>query len=219
MPTTCRNCGLVLGAGDHFCGNCGRDAIPDSASAAPPAPAPWPDGALAALPPPVKGTGGNAAAGPPPDAALRAAPRAAPRDLPQSAADVTGEPTFDPLRNKRLLYQVIRRFALFFVAYLALSFVAFVVGLILSLIGGVGLAVFVQIMTVIVAIVVFVLFLVMPVPALLAYGSRIVGGRAAGLRVHQAVTGRARDPARLTPGPAAVAARRGPAAVSRTAPR
>jgi hypothetical protein len=117
------------------------------------------------------GDGGAAAAGEPAD------PADAYADRKLSSADLVGEPTFDPLRSSRFRWQVVRRFLLYAFAAILVELVVLFFGLIISLIGGVALAALAQVVTVLVLIGLFVSFLLMPVPAMLAYGSKLVSYR------------------------------------------
>jgi hypothetical protein len=94
-----------------------------------------------------------------------------------SSADLVGEPTFDPLRSSRFRWQVVRRFLLYTFAAILVELVVLFFGLIISLIGGVALAALAQVVSVLVLIGLFVFFLLMPVPAMLAYGSKLVSYR------------------------------------------
>ncbi len=118
------------------------------------------------------GDGGAAAAGSEP-----ADPADAYADRKLSSADLVGEPTFDPLRSSRFRWQVVRRFLLYAFAAILVELVVLFFGLIISLIGGVALAALAQVVTVLVLIGLFVAFLLMPVPAMLAYGSKLVSYR------------------------------------------
>ncbi|HUY51862.1 MAG TPA: hypothetical protein VMV92_40210 [Streptosporangiaceae bacterium] len=97
-----------------------------------------------------------------------------------SYTEVTGEPSFDPLRNSRFGWQLVRRAGLFvlfgfiaesviflfllLVAAVARSLAIFAISPVISFLIGIGL---------------IIAYLVMPVPALLAQWSRLLGFRAA----------------------------------------
>ncbi|HEY7146204.1 MAG TPA: zinc ribbon domain-containing protein [Streptosporangiaceae bacterium] len=122
---------------------------------------------------------GDAGPGLPRDPAP-AVPAAA--DLPAGArqgfVSVVGEPTFDPLRNKRFIGQIFRRLLLFTLSGLMAAFVILIVGLLFLLLGAFGVLEFEQVMGLIVAIAITLAFALMPVPAMLAYDSKLVSYQA-----------------------------------------
>lgn len=194
--TACAHCGLALAEGDEFCGNCGQPARPSDTAVIQAAPAarPAPTPARSAAPPT---TAGRESAAPMP--VVAASPASLDSELQSGAADpeiadvgpylplaasqlriadVVGEPTFDPLRNKRLLGQMARRFVLLLFVAFGIEVVFLFVGLILSFIGGFALATLAGIVSVLVAIALFLCFWLLPVPAMLAYGSKLISDRA-----------------------------------------
>ena len=150
-----------------------------------------------ALPAPPESAGYGAAAPPPPRPEARAAaePPPPPPDIVRAAvdeaarlryADVTGEPTFDPLRNTRFGWQLARRYALFFlVGYVIDSIITLLCFLVTltngseasALITGTppGALVVGVVLSVLVQVALLVLYLVLPVPALMAQWSRLLG--------------------------------------------
>jgi hypothetical protein len=131
MPTECRNCGLSLDANDAFCGNCGQAA--DTGSAAH-------GGAIAAAASP-RGSD-RSGAGVPPASEMQPAQQdqAATAGAAELAADLerrltadqaqmnfelTGDWSFDPLRNRRFLWQIARRLGLYTAAALAVQIIFF----------------------------------------------------------------------------------------------
>jgi hypothetical protein len=146
------------------------EPVPAGADGAP-ASRKWPwAGAPAGLDGAGDGGASDAGSGP-------AGPADAYADRLLSSADLVGEPTFDPLRSSRYRWQVVRRFLLYALAAFLVELVVLFFGLIISLIGGVALAAVAQVVTVLVLIGLFVIFLLMPVPAMLAYGSKLVSYR------------------------------------------
>jgi hypothetical protein len=153
MEGTCVNCGLLLAAGDTYCGNCGQ---PASAAAAAPASAGWLNSWGAPRP------AAEAAAG------LRT-PNAQYLGL-RLQYDKVPEGSFDPLGNPRLLVQFARHWLQYVVLYFLGAFVSVIVLLFLHVLGlsaggavtlgGVGAA--------LTAIVLGCLFWLLPVPALLS---------------------------------------------------
>jgi hypothetical protein len=94
-------------------------------------------------------------------------------------SDLGVSPTLDPLRNTRFLAQVARRWALYAVVTTVVDFVIFVLNLFLRLLGtGVGVLTLVSLLATLSAIVLFVLFWFLPVPALLGEWSRLLGMQA-----------------------------------------
>jgi hypothetical protein len=155
MEGTCVNCGLLLAAGDTYCGNCGQPA--PAAVAAPASP-----GWL------------NSWSGPTPAAAEAAAvgqrtPNAQYLGL-RLQYDKEPEGSFDPLGNPRLLVQFFRHALQYFVLYFLGGFVSAIALLFLHLLGlPVGVAVtFGVIGAVLTAIVFGCLYWLLPVPALLS---------------------------------------------------
>jgi len=93
--------------------------------------------------------------------------------------DLSGEPSFDPLRNKRFGWQLVRRAALFALAGLVVDLVIFLFLLIvaaatrsLAVLGLDSIVGFLVLIGVVIA------YLFMPVPALLSQWSRLLGLRA-----------------------------------------
>lgn len=125
----------------------------------------------------------GAAAGPaaaavptPPEEVIREASVAAQR---LRYHDLSGEPSFDPLRNKRFGWQLVRRGALFALVGLVVDLVIFLFLLIvaavtrsLAILGLDSIAGF------LVAISLLIAYLFMPVPGLLSQWSRLLGLRA-----------------------------------------
>jgi hypothetical protein len=170
----------------------GRRDGPDRGRAAPPPPPP-PSGAYgagygAAKPPSPPGNLAYGAAQPPPP------PSDTARDSADEAArlryaEVSGEPTFDPLRNTRFGWQLARRGALFFLLGYAIDTVITLLCLLVTLASGSYAAFLITgnlpgpliaslVLSVLVQVILFVMYLVLPVPALMAQWSRLLGFRA-----------------------------------------
>lgn len=92
--------------------------------------------------------------------------------------EMAGEPTFDPLRNKRLYQQMLFRFAIYFIVGAAAELVLFFIGVIFSLIGGVAVAAFMTVVSILFGIAWFLAIWLLPVPAMLAQWSRLTSYRA-----------------------------------------
>jgi hypothetical protein len=93
---------------------------------------------------------------------------------PGSAASVTGEPTFDPLRNKRYLGQLLRRSVIYAVAGVTVELLILFIGGFFALVGGFTALAVLPVVTFLVGLAGFLCFWLLPVPAMLAYDSRIV---------------------------------------------
>ena len=175
MARACPECGLPLNTDDAFCGNCGRPTGmggPDG-TAGPP----FTDGAARIRIDERSAAGLAPAAVPvPPEEVIREATAAAQR---LRHYDLSGEPSFDPLRNKRFGWQLVRRAALFGLVGLVVDLVIF---LFLLLVAAVTRSLAVlgldSIVGFLVLIGVVVAYLFMPVPALLSQWSRLLGLRA-----------------------------------------
>jgi hypothetical protein len=173
------------GAGDQDWG--GPADAPGRARAAPPPPPPRGAGYGAEKPPPP----GNVAYGPaqtppPPADVARAADDEAAR---LRYTDVTGEPTFDPLRNTRFGWQLARRYALFFLLGYVIDTVITLLCFLVTLANGSyagallsgtvpGVLVVGAVLSLLVQIALLIIYLVLPVPALMAQWSRLLGFRA-----------------------------------------
>ena len=125
----------------------------------------------------------------PPEDVLREATQAAQR---VRYYDLTGDPSFDPLRNKRFGWQLVRRGALFAVAGLAVLATRRIF-LFLLIVAAVTRSLAIlsldSIVSLLVAIALLIAYLFMPVPALLAAEppARAPGrGRGHRVRVHPA---------------------------------
>jgi hypothetical protein len=177
----CIRCHAPLSDNDEFCGNCGQAATPRAQAVAAALTLPAPEVRSAAAPVPVTGglqpggpASGDGQAGAAHDVhSLRTIAAA-----PLVTVDVVGEPSFDPLRNKRYLGQVARRLLLYFLAAAVIEAVILVFGLIFSLIGGFAIGALALVVTVIVAIGLWMFFWLMPVAAMLSFGSKVVAGHA-----------------------------------------
>lgn len=169
MAVACANCKSPMRAGDDFCGICGtRAQSPATAPVPISAPSPKP------VPPP-----------PPPSAngATAAVPQTAdPDDIGWSRylgdgalVDMSVPGALDPLFNSRYIGQLVRRGVLYATVTAFINFVVVVLGLLISLMrGSVGLAAFVPVFGVLSVIVVFLLFILLPVPALLGEWHRLL---------------------------------------------
>ena len=91
---------------------------------------------------------------------------------------MAGEPTFDPLRNKRLYQQMLLRFAIYFIVGAAAELVLFIFGFIFSLVGGLAVAAFMSVVSILLGIAWFLAVWLLPVPAMLAQWSRLTSYRA-----------------------------------------
>lgn len=200
MPTECRNCGLALDTNDAFCGNCGRPA--DLGSAAPggtvaAAASPWgSDRGGGGVPPPASEM--------PPGQQRQAATAAAAEpagDLERRLAaeheqldhGLSGDWSFDPLRNKRFLAQIARRFGLYTVAAFTVEFIFFLFAAVTSLssgntpsLGGVSKV------SALLWIALVLLFWLLPVPGLLRQWSSLLSHQAPAAQrafdcIHQAI--------------------------------
>jgi hypothetical protein len=169
MEGTCVNCGLLLAAGDTYCGNCGQ---PAPAAVAAPASAGWL----------------NSWSGPVPAAAEAAVGQRTPNAQYLGLRlqyDKEPEGSFDPLGNPRLLVQFFRHALQYFVLYFLGGFVTVIVLLFLHLLRlPVGVAVtFGLIGAVLTAIVFGCLYWLLPVPALLSEWKFFVEDKAAAAAV------------------------------------
>ena len=175
MAQLCPECGLPLNADDAFCGNCGRPAGMGGQDGA--ARPPLTDGAarIRIDERPVAGQAATAVPVPP-EEIVREASVAAQR---LRYYDLSGEPSFDPLRNKRFGWQLVRRGALFALAGLVLNIVIFLFLLIVAAVTrSLAILSLDSIVSLLVAIAVLIAYLFMPVPALLSQWSRLLGLRA-----------------------------------------
>ena len=163
MEGTCVNCGLLLAAGDTYCGNCGQ---PAPAVAAAPASVGWPNSRNGSMPT-------EAAAG-------QRTPNAQYLGL-RLQYDKEPEGSFDPLGNPRLLVQFARHALQYFVLYFLGGFVTVIVLLFLHLLGlSAGGAVILGVVgAVLTAIVLGCLWWLLPVPALLSEWKFSVDDKAA----------------------------------------
>src|SRR5580692_8998767 len=116
MDSTCVHCGQTLESDDAFCPSCGRPVHP--------------------VPGPRPAAGGSpyerAAASPP------TGPPAGPDGVPVSQVhsfEMGGTSGFDPLANSRFGWQLVRHFALFALIYIAADVAAFVICVVLALVG------------------------------------------------------------------------------------
>ena len=159
--------------------------VPPGDGAPPPPPGHTGYGA-AAPPPPGHAAYGTAEPPPPPPDVVRAAVDEAAR---LRYADVTGEPTFDPLRNTRFGWQLARRYALFFLLGYVIDSVITLLCFLVTLTNGSeasalitgsppGALVVGFVLSLLVQVALLVLYLVLPVPALMAQWSRLLGFRA-----------------------------------------
>jgi hypothetical protein len=153
MPTTCPNCGLAINAGDTFCGECGRPV--NTTRSAPAGPAP-----TAGTTP---GSGAVSLAG--------YSKESFEVGLTVSYGNVSDEPSFDPLRNRRFGWQLVRRFLLWQAVPWVIGVLALIVAAVARSIG------FLEAVPEIMALfwlVAVALFIFLPVPGLLAQWSRLV---------------------------------------------
>jgi hypothetical protein len=190
MARTCAKCGLTLGSGDQFCGHCGQAVAADRPSATAVVPAQAAHDEPAARTSTTLVTASTSGAGvavrvaeaPPGGDGEAAAGEGQSQDKALTSVDMaslTGEPTFDPLRNRRYLGQVMRRFALLALFALLVESVAFFFGLIFSIVGGLVLAGFIGFVSIVVLVIVGLVFWLMPVAAMLAYDSKVISGAGA----------------------------------------
>jgi hypothetical protein len=188
VSQACRKCGSLLGDSDVFCGNCGQPVAADrtSATAVVPAqvihdgPSARPSTTAVTTKPSGPDVAVRVAEAPPGADGEALAGEAQPQDRAAISsvdlASLTGEPTFDPLRNRRYLGQVARRFVLLALFAFLVEAVAFFFGLILSLIGGLVIAGFIEVVSAIVLGIVGLVFWLMPIAAMLAYDSKVISG-------------------------------------------
>ena len=173
MEGTCVNCGLLLAAGDTYCGNCGQ---PTPAPVAAPTGFGWPNSRNGPMPTEDSRNGPmpmEAAAG-------QRTPNAQYLGL-RLIYDKEPEASFDPLGNPRLLVQFVRHALQYFALYFLCGFVSVIVLLFLHLLGlSVGIAVTLGVLgAVLTAIVLGCLFWLLPVPALLSEWKFSVDDKAA----------------------------------------
>jgi hypothetical protein len=149
--TVCPNCGLALNAGDAFCGGCGRPVNP----AGPPT---MPAQPITTSP----GSDGQ-------DAVSLPGPLADSYEvgLTMSYDNVSKEPSFDPLRNRRFAWQLLRRFLLW-------QAVPWIIGIITGIVAAIARSAGVLTVIPIVWVVAVLLFVFLPIPGLLAQWSRLV---------------------------------------------
>jgi hypothetical protein len=152
MEGTCESCGLLLAAGDTYCGNCGQ---PTPAAAAAPASVDWPDSGNGSVP-------ADAAVG-------QRTPNAQYLGL-RLVYDKEPEGPFDPLGNPRLLVQFFRHALQYAVLYFLGGFVSVIVLLVLHLLGlSVGTALTLWVVGAVLTWILFgCLWWLLPVPALLS---------------------------------------------------
>ncbi len=150
MEGTCINCGLLLAAGDTYCGNCGQ---PTPAVVAAPANASWPNSRNGPMP-------AEAAVG-------QRTPNAQYLGL-RLVYDKVPEGSFDPLGNPRLLVQFARHALQYMVLYFLGGFVSVIVLLFLHVLGlPLGVVVTLEVLgAVLTAILLGCLYWLLPVPAL-----------------------------------------------------
>jgi len=163
MEGTCVNCGLLLAAGDTYCGNCGQPApavVAASASAG------WPNSRSGPMPT-------EAAAG-------QRTPNAQYLGL-RLVYDKVPEGSFDPLGNPRLLVQFVRHALQYVVLYFLGGFVSVIILLFLHVLGlPVGVVVTLGVLGAVLTAIVFgCLFWLLPVPALLSEWKFSVDDKAA----------------------------------------
>jgi hypothetical protein len=169
MERTCEHCGLLVAAGDRFCGGCGQpspDARPAESAQLPASPRPsWPRH-------------------PGPPAPAGAAPaQHAPNEQylgHRLVYDKVPEASFDPIGNPRLLRQFLMHWLLYFAVYITAGLVFGVVLLILAAIGiGFGAAATLWwIGAAVVGVLFLCLFWLIPVPAQLSEWKFFVDGQA-----------------------------------------
>ena len=150
MERTCTRCSALLGDGDQFCGECG---LPASYQ-------PYNDTE------PDRDSGGEL--------------EVESRERPISYAEVSGDPTYDPLANSRLLWQLVRQGAIFAGLYVFADLVVGIACLLLGVAGlGIarGLAIW-EVISTLTWIVLGCVYWFMPVPALLGQHSRLLRLRA-----------------------------------------
>lgn len=126
MSMSCRNCGLPVSAGDAFCENCGNPV----AAGANPQDSGRADGGM----PPAEDAGPQPAQGAAEAAVAEITARLASGQLnlnPGMSSD-----SFDPLRNKRFLGQIIRRFGIYALVGVSIQFTFFLFQVIISLSSG-----------------------------------------------------------------------------------
>lgn len=174
MEGICGGCGLPIGAGDAFCGNCGQRAAAAavvtattlSASASPevvrpvtPAPATEPSGSgWPAYQPPVPG-----------DAAMGQRTQNEHYVGQRLLYDKEPEGSFDPIGNTRLLTQFALHALLYFIVYSACALLAFVLLLLFGLLAGFAVATTLWVIGAVVFGVLFLcLYWLIPVPAQLS---------------------------------------------------
>jgi hypothetical protein len=144
----CLNCGLPLSTGDVFCGGCGQPvpAGPTSATAN-------------SMPPATDGHGPVSLPGTLSDSWATG--------LSVSYSNASDEPSFDPLRNRRFGWQLLRRFLLW-------QAVPWFIGIITGALAAVARSADILAIIPLVWIAAVLLFLFLPIPGLLAQWSRLV---------------------------------------------
>jgi uncharacterized membrane protein (Fun14 family) len=183
----CPNCRQPIEPSWTFCDSCGFRLDENRGQAAgtasvPPARTSQPGGGSGAAAVPV----GDALARPAPPQAQPPPPagEGGPADQAAAAIDaglineMSGEPTFDPLRNRRLYWQMAFRFAIYAVVGMAVELVLLFFGFIFSLVGGLAVAAFMTVVSILVGIALFLVFWLLPVPAMLAQWSRLTSYQA-----------------------------------------
>lgn len=172
----CANCGGSMRSTDAFCGKCGQPAVPAAPAARTDAPVRTNVAARTDAP-------ARADVAARTDVAARLVhleltSPAAVFPIASSPVDMSVPDTLDPLVNARYAKQLVRRFALYAGVTLIVNFIVFVVDVLLSLIRGTSLLGFVGVFATLSLFVVFVLFWVLPVPALLVNWHRLLTLRA-----------------------------------------
>ncbi len=188
MSQACSKCDSLLRYGDVYCENCGQHVAADGPQATAVVPAQAAHGGPSAHSSttvlPAEPFGADVAvrvaeAPPGGDGEAASGTAQAQDKTALSAIDLaslTGEPTFDPLRNRRYLGQVGRRFVLLALFAALVEMVSLFFGLILSLVGGLVIAGFIEFVSAIVLGILGLVFWLMPVAAMLAYDSKVISG-------------------------------------------
>jgi hypothetical protein len=181
MDGICGSCGLPLATGDVVCGSCGQPAaarIPADLGSLAPA-APDPVAADPAGPPRRSGWQSRLGGSIPADTAVGQRTPNAEYLGHRLVYDRVPEGTFDPLGNGRLLGQFGMRLLLYILVYWIGGLVAGIVLLVLGFAVGFGVAVTLWwVGALIIGLLFFGLFLLMPVPAQLSEWKYFVDGKA-----------------------------------------
>lgn len=182
MATVCDRCSSPMRADDAFCGICGQATAP----APNPSRAGTPSSAASATRAVMATPGARAAV--PIVTSTEAKPIQQTVILPEDESDIpesreigmSVSGTLDPLFNTRYRGQLLRRATLYVAVAGFIDFVGFLLNLLISLMhGAFGLSAFVPVLWTLSVIVVFVVFWVLPVPALLGEWQRLLTFRAA----------------------------------------